>query len=85
MAVYRQVRLGNGWEHLALHRQPTTNGHDCAQLDHRDIKYSEPLDARRHHHIHNPMLQEDILCRLSGNVLATTRSLLGLPLGIPSP
>src|SRR5258706_11728442 len=65
-------------KHLKLH-------HHCARLDHRDINYSGPLDALRNHHIPNLMLQEDILCRLSGDVLATTRSLLGLPLGIPSP
>jgi len=67
------------------HLQPTTNGPRCARLDLRDIKCFGLLDGRRHHHIPDPMLEEDILCRLSGTVLTTTPSLLGLPLGIHSP
>ena len=84
--MYRQVQLGNDLGHLELHHlQLTTNGQRCARPDLRDIQYSGPWGARRNHHIHDSMLEEDILCRLSGDVLATTLSLLGLPLGIPSP
>jgi len=70
----------NHVEHLEHHHlQPTTNGFRCARLDLGGIKYFGLLDDRRHYHITDPMLEEDILCRLSGTALTTTPSLLGLP------
>jgi hypothetical protein len=67
------------------HLQLSANGPRCARLDLRDIRYFGSLDDHSHHHISGPMLEEDILCRLSGIVLTTTPSLLGFPLGISSP
>jgi len=52
----------------------------CYNFRHYSIKYFGPLDDRKHHHISDPMLEEDMLCRLSGTVLTSTPSLLGLPL-----
>ena len=56
---------------------------DIGCLSHACRVGVRPLDDRRHHHISDPMLEEDILCRLGGTVLTSTPSLLGLPLGIP--
>ena len=67
------IALCNWVEHLEPHHlQPTTNGPRCARLDLRDIKRFEPLDNRSNHHIPDHMLEEDILCRLSGAILTTT-------------
>src|SRR5258708_32090282 len=80
MALSPFIAKGN-WgielEQLVLHHlRPTTNGPRCARLD---LRYFGPLDIRRHHHIPDPMLEEDILCRLGGTVLTTTPPLLGCP------
>jgi len=61
-------------EHLEhYHLQPTTNGPRCARLDLQGIKYFGLLDDHRHHHISDPMLDGDILYRLSGTVLQLHR------------
>ena len=67
-----KFNFGNDSEHLELYHLQLTNGPRCARPDLRHIKYSGPWGARGHHNIPNLMLQEDILCRRSGDVLATT-------------
>jgi len=54
-----------------------TNGPRCALLDLPASKHFGPLELRHYHYrVPNPMLEEDILCRLGDTVLPTTPSLL---------
>jgi len=67
------MQLGHEVEHLELHHlHSKTIVRDEFDWISRISSILGLLDGRMRHHISDPMLEEGILCRLSGTVLTTT-------------